>query len=69
MVQAGNVSANDRRPQGGAAIEQILEDYFAEEVHAREYIPICLLGCGQAGTELAGTFRLKPDYVPAYLPQ
>lgn len=52
-----------------AAIEDGLVDYFAEEIHSKEFTPICLLGCGAAGTELAGTFRLKPNYVPAYLPR
>ena len=69
MVQPSNISARDQARQFQAANEESLSDYFAEEIHAKEYIPVCLLGCGAAGTELAGTFRLKPDYVPAYLPK
>ena len=46
-----------------------IDDYFAGEVHGKEAHSISLLGCGGAGTELAGIFRRKPDFVPAYLPE
>ena len=65
MVQRDPISASEQSAQ----IEQIISDYFAQAVHREEYHPICLVGCGQAGTELAGIFRLKPEFVPAYLPQ
>ena len=69
MVQADNISAYERRNLIENETANALEEYFASEIHTKEMSPICLLGCGAAGTELAGIFRLKPDYVPAYLPQ
>ena len=68
MLQADNISANERRNRIEAETAIALEEYFANEIHTKEMAPICLLGCGEAGTSLAGYFRLKPDYVPAYLP-
>ena len=69
MVQADSLT--DRRGRGHIEAEtrNALDSYFVEEIHTKEMAPICLLGCGEAGTSLAGYFRLKPDYVPAYLPQ
>ena len=69
MVQADNISAYERRNRIETETASAMEEYFANEIHTKEMSPICLLGCGAAGTELAGIFRLKPDYVPAYLPQ
>ena len=69
MVQADNITGLSRREHIEAETREALDSYFVEEIHAREMAPVCLLGCGEAGTELAGAFRLKPDYVPAYLPQ
>ena len=42
--------------------------YFNEQVYQKEHYSICLLGCGEAGSNLAGIFRLKPDFVAAYAP-
>ena len=40
---------------------------YQEEAARREAHSICLIGCGEAGSKLAGVFRLKPDFVSAYL--
>lgn len=40
---------------------------YQEESARREAHSICLIGCGEAGSKLAGVFRLKPDFVPTYL--
>ena len=40
---------------------------YAEESARREAHSICLIGCGEAGSKLAGVFRLKPDFVSTYL--
>lgn len=50
-------------------IEHAVLDYFAEEVYSKEFCPVLLVGCGTAGAELAGIFRLKPDFVSHYLPE
>ena len=69
MVQAENLTGLSRRNHIEAETRNALDSYFVEEIHAKEMAPVCLLGCGEAGTSLAAYFRLKPDYVPAYLPQ
>ena len=69
MVQADILSGRTRRDHIESETRNALDSYFVEGVHTKEMAPICLLGCGEAGTSLAGYFRLKPDYVPAYLPQ
>ena len=61
-------------PTGGDQLSPIgisdtLLAYFNEEIHDNETSSIVLLGCGEAGGKLAGVFRLKPDYVPAYHPK
>ena len=43
-------------------------DYFNQEIRSKELHSICLVGCGEAGSKLAGVFRLKPDFVSAFLP-
>ena len=43
-------------------------NHYAEETARREVHSICLIGCGEAGSKLAGVFRLKPDFVQTYLP-
>ena len=40
---------------------------YQEESARREAHSICLIGCGEAGSKLAGVFRLKPDFVSTYL--
>ena len=69
MVQADNISAYERRNRIETETASAMEEYFANEIHTKEMSPICLWAVAAAGTELAGIFRLKPDYVPAYLPQ
>ena len=69
MVQANTNAGLSRQEHIEAETRNVLESCFVEEIHTREMAPVCLLGCGAAGTEIAGYFRLKPDYVPAFLPQ
>ena len=51
------------------ALARAEDEYFDAEILGKEAYPICLVGCGQAGSEMAGTFRMKPNFVPAYLPE
>ena len=34
-------------------------DYFNQEIRSKELHSICLVGCGEAGSKLAGVFRLR----------
>ena len=45
-----------------SAVNQYMEESARREAHS-----ICLIGCGEAGSKLAGVFRLKPDFVSTYL--
>ena len=54
------------RPSITMQVNDLIEGYFRQTLHGNETCPICLVGCGQAGTEMVGFFRLKPDFVTAY---
>ena len=54
--------------QQGLEIQDSVLDYFNQEIRSKELHSICLVGCGEAGSKLAGVFRLKPDFVSAFLP-
>ena len=60
------VQVNDS--QQSLDIQDSVLDYFNQEIRSKELHSICLVGCGEAGSKLAGVFRLKPDFVPAFLP-
>ena len=47
-------------------VRSAVNQYQAEAARLESH-SICLIGCGEAGSKLAGVFRLKPDFVPAYL--
>lgn len=64
-----------REPLSEEAILSIIDGYqravIGEEpvVIGQKADSICLIGCGEAGSRLAGFFRLAPDFVPAHLPK
>ena len=45
------------------------QDYFQKKVRGTEKNSILLVGCGEAGSRLAATFRLKPEFVAARSPE
>ncbi len=64
-----------REPLNEDAIRNIVDGYQQAVVGleptaiGQKADSICLIGCGEAGSRLAGFFRLAPDFVPAYLPK
>ena len=61
------VAVDDDSDSDISDIREVVSRY-AEETARRESHSICLIGCGEAGSKLAGVFRLQPDFVPDYLP-
>ena len=51
------------------AIDVASKGYFERVIRNDEHYPICLVGSGQAGTEIASAFRMKPQFVAHYLPE
>jgi len=47
---------------------EVVQEYFRFNLY-NEYYPICMVGCGEAGREMVGYLRLKPEFVAAYLPE
>ena len=61
-------SAGGPDESGGSDLDvRSAVNQYQEESARREAHSICLIGCGEAGSKLAGVFRLKPDFVSTYL--
>ena len=64
-----------REPLSEDVIRNIVDGYQRAVIGGEPVVigqkadSICLVGCGEAGSRLAGFFRLAPDFVPAYLPK
>ena len=57
-------SAGGPDESGGSDLDvRSAVNQYQEESARREAHSICLIGCGEAGSKLAGVFRLKPDFV------